>query len=235
MSVIRDNKWRKILEENFPPKFVVKISNGRGYGVFDFDGKGRGFSVESLVDGKTVKQVETLTRGNPNPQPDDPAKEPILVQSGDLGRLNVTEYKSYGDLIPLSTYERYYEDFGGGTHTAPNGFVLVDKDLNVVYKSVKGDRDYSCKIANADEILKIIGKYGPCAMAYLDERLLAKEGFDKKLDIAFTTRKNVLTKLNKTEQIAEEQELFEKMKKLLQAEFEEQKESSVFYSMSIEN
>lgn len=234
MSVIRDNKWKKILEENFPPKFVVKISNGRGYGVFDFDGKGKGFSVESSVDGKTVKQVETLTRRNPNPQHGEDTKETILVQSGDLGKFNVAEYKSYGDLIPLSTYERYYEDFGGGTHTAPNGFVLVDKDLNVVYKSVKGDRDYSCKIANADEILKIIGKYGPCAMAYLDERLLAQEGFDKKLDIAFTTRKNVLIKHNKTEQIAEEQELFEKMKKLLQAEFEEQKESSVLYNMSIE-
>lgn len=232
MSVIRDNQWRKILEENFPPKFVVKISNGRGYGTFDFDGKGRGFSVESIVDGKTVKEVETLTRGNQNHG--EATRETILVQSGDLGRFNVAEYKSYGDLIPLSTYERYYEDFGGGTHTAPNGFVLVDKDLNVVYKSVKSDRDYSCKIANADEILKIIGKYGPCAMAYLDERLLAKEDFDKKLDIAITTRKNVLTKLNKTEQIAEEQELFEKMKKFLQAEFEEQKESSIFYSMSIE-
>ena len=232
MSVIRDNKWRKILEENFPPKFIVKISNGRGYGVFDFDGKGRGFSVESSVDGKTVKEVETLTRGNQ--KQGEATGETILVQSGDLGRLNVTEYKSYGDLIPLSTYERYYEDFGGGTHTAPNGFVLVDKDLNVVYKSVKGDRDYSCKIANADEILKIIGKYGPCAMAYLDERLLAKEDFYKKLDIAFTTRKNVLIKHDKAEQIAEEQELFEKMIKFLQAEFEEQKESSIFYSMSIE-
>lgn len=232
MSAIRDNKWRKTLEENFPPKFIVKISNGRGYGVFDFDGKGRGFSVESLVDGKTVKEVETLTRGNQ--KHGEPPMETILVQSGDLGRFNVTEYKSYGDLIPVTTYERYYEDFGGGTHTAPNGFAIVDKDLNVVYKSVKGDRDYSCKIANSDAILKIIGKYGPCAMAYLDERLLAKEGFDKKLDIAFTTRKNVLIKHNKTEQIAEEQELFEKMKKLLQAELEEKKESSISYSMSIE-
>ena len=235
MSIIRNDRWRKILEENFPSKFIIKINNGRGYGVLDFDGKGRGFAVESLVDDKVIKQVETLTRRNPNPKHGEPTMETILVQSGDLGRFNVTEYKSYGDLIPVTTFERYYEDFAGGTHTAPNGFALLDKDLNVVYKSVKGDRDYSCKIANADEILKIIGKYGPCAMAYLDERLLAKEGFDKKLEIAFTTRKNVLTKLNKTEQIAEEQELFEKIKKLLQAELEQQKESSVLYSMSIEN
>ena len=60
MSVIRDNKWRKILEENFPPKFIVKISNGRGYGVFDFDGNFAKVVVDEVPEELKEEAIDAL-------------------------------------------------------------------------------------------------------------------------------------------------------------------------------
>lgn len=233
MSIIENDSWNKILKNNLPPKFVVKIHNGRGYGVFDFDGKNRGFSVESYENGELIKQVETLTKQNTNPKHGEPRKETILVQSGEIGRGNVEEYESFGDLVPLRTYEREYDDFAGGTHTYPNGFALVDKNLNVVYKSKEKDRVYTCKIREASDILALVCKQGPSAMAFMDERNLADDKFKEALTKSFELRKKTLNNSGRTEQVEQEQKLFDKMLEILQKEFNEQMETNSMYSMSL--
>ena len=230
MNIVRNSNLNKILREKLPENFTVKINNGNGYCVFDFDGKGRGFSVESYENGNLVNKVETLTLNHNNSK-----KETVLVQSGEIGRHNVVEYKSLGDLIPLRVYEREYDDFGGGTHTYPHGFVLVDKNLQVVYKNKPQHiGDDSCIIRDATEFMKIFCKIGPHVMAYMDERHLAKENFKELLEKTFEIRKNTLKKLGKTEQIEQEEKVYKEMLEVMQKEFNQQKDSSLFYSMSIE-
>ena len=170
-------KQDKKLQELYGSKFTIEVNSGKTNYRHGIIARTDGFSVKSIVDGKVVKEIEKIA----------------LVQGyiqEDSG--GIQKYESLGDLICVPLYEAEYDDEDNRHWFEDNGFVILDKDLNVVYKSDKKDLKRLGRVRNQNAILQMVSKYGPCALAHAYNSVLEDEKFIESLDKTFKERIKIL-------------------------------------------
>ena len=129
------------VKDIFPSKFKVVINSGEGY-KYTF-GKTRGFNVKTMDGEKVIAETS---------EPLNFKKSEYLQR--DYG--GVHEVKSCGDLASVEVNVAHYDDFAGTDYFETEGFALVDKDLNVAYRSNAEDYTRAKLIANPTAMLKLV-------------------------------------------------------------------------------
>ena len=161
------------LKDIFPSQFKLVVDSGKGY-TYKF-GRTEGFSAKTVQGDKVIAETS---------EPID-YKKGLYIQN-DYGGVN--EYDSLGDLICVDLNEAQYDDFVNNHYFDKKGFVLLDKDLNVVYKSNEEDLRRANRINNKTAMLKLVFKYGPCALGYLNYEAMEDEEFKRLLGAVLDKR-----------------------------------------------
>ena len=206
----------KNLNEIFPSKFKLIVNSGEGY-KYTY-GKTTGFNVKTVVGDKVIAETSEVL---------DYKKSQYL--QNDYG--GIREYESMGDLVSAEMNVAHYDDFTGTDYMETEGFVLLDKDLNVAYKSSKDDYIRAKLVDDKTAMLKLIFRYGPCALAHMHPSAMKDEEF-KKLIGANLDRRASKLKENNPEQIKEEVEQVKEILKYFEQENQRKAESG-FFSRSL--
>jgi len=154
------------LKEIFPAKFKLVVNSGEGY-RYNF-GRTTGFSAKTVQGDKVIAETT---------EPLDYYKGQF-IQEDDGG---VREYDALGDLVCADMNVSEYDDFVNSHYFEKKGFVLLDKDLNVAYKSNEEDYRRANKIANKTAMLKLVYNYGPCALGHLHYSVMEDKNFKELL------------------------------------------------------
>lgn len=207
-------KQDKKLKELYGSNFTMEVNSGKPY-RYGHKTYTEGFGVKSIVDGKVVKEIERIDIEG-------------YIQEDTGG---IQNYESLGDLICVPLYQAEYDDYTDGHYFDDDGFVVLDKDLSVVYRSDKKDLKRVGLIRNQNAILKMVSKYGPCALAYLHTPIINDEKFVDLLDKTFDERVKSLNKDKVAqEKIDLEKKQFSQTKEYIQ-ELEKEKENSSIFSI----
>jgi hypothetical protein len=154
------------LKKVFPSNFKLVVNSGKGY-AYNF-GRTTGFSAKTVQGDKVIAETT---------EPLDYKKSQYI--QNDRGGVN--EYSSLGDLVCADLNVAHYDDFTGSDYMDKEGFVLLDKDLNVAYKSGEEDYRRANLIGNKTAMLKLVYNYGPCALAHLHYSAMEDEKFKELL------------------------------------------------------
>ena len=176
------------INEIFPQKFTLVVNSGEGYKYTN--GRTTGFSVKTVADNKVIAETTEVL---------DYKKGQYL--QNDYG--GIREYNSRGDLVSAEYNVAQYDDFVGSDYMETEGFVLLDKDLNVVYKSNQDDYTRARLMVDKNAMLKLIFRYGPCALAHIHPSAMKDEEFKKLIGSVLDRRAAKLSETN-PEQIKEE-------------------------------
>ncbi|MBQ8424779.1 MAG: hypothetical protein IJX17_02005 [Clostridia bacterium] len=154
------------LKNIFPANFKLIVDSGKGY-KYNF-GRINDFSAKTVQGDKVI--AETV-------EPLDYKKSQFI--QNDYGGVN--EYESLGDLVCVDLNVAEYDDFVGSDYFDKEGFVILDKDLNVAYKSNENDYRRANKVNNKTAMLKLVYNYGPCALAHLHYSVMEDAKFKELL------------------------------------------------------
>lgn len=154
------------LKNIFPANFKLVVDSGKGY-KYNF-GRDTGFSAKTVQGDKVIAETD---------KPLDYKKGEYI--QNDYGGVN--EYDALGDLVCVDLNVAEYDDFIGDDFFEKKGFVLLDKDLNVAYKSGEDDYRRANKVNNKTAMLKLVYNYGPCALAHLHYNVMEDSKFKELL------------------------------------------------------
>lgn len=154
------------LKEVFPSNFKLVVNSGEGYRYNS--GRTNGFSAKTVQDDKVIAETT---------EPIDYKKSEFIQD--DAG--GIREYDALGDLVCVDLNVAEYDDFVGSDYFDKKGFVLLDKDLNVAYKSGEEDYRRANLINNKTAMLKLVYNYGPCALAHMHYSAMDDEKFKELL------------------------------------------------------
>lgn len=189
------------LQDIFPSKFELVVDSGRGYKYTN--GKTNDFSAKTVVGDKVIAEKKEAI---------DAYKGQYLQD--DYG--GVRKYESMGDLVSADMNVAHYDDFVGSNYMETEGFVLVDKKMNIAYKSKEGDYTRAKLLDNKVGMLKLVYKYGPCALAHMHPSAFKDEEFKDLVNKALDRRHQKLKDKNpekvetETNQVKETFDYFEK-------------------------
>ena len=204
------------LNEIFPSKFKLVVNSGEGY-KYTY-GKTTGFNVKTVAGDKVIAETNEVLD----------YKNSQYLQN-DYG--GIREYESMGDLVSAEMNVAHYDDFAGTDYMETEGFVLLDKDLNVAYKSNQDDYTRARLIDNKNAMLKLIFRYGPCALAHIHPSAMKDEEFKKLIGATLDKRASKL-KENNPEKIQEEVSQVQELLKYFEQENQRRAESG-FFSRSL--
>lgn len=99
----------------------------------------------------------------------------------------ISNEKSYGNLVALPVYHQYGDDMIGRYYPSFKGYVVLDNNLNIVYKQCSNSSDV---LESPGDCLALLYKYGPCALSFLKEKDFEsrtlfdeiKQTFDKRVE-----------------------------------------------------
>ena len=154
------------LKDVFPSNFKLVVDSGKGY-RYNF-GRTNGFSAKTVQGDNVIAETT---------EPLDYKKGQFIQDDGG----GVQEYEALGDLVCTDLNVAHYDDFVGSDYFEKEGFVLLDKDLNVAYKSGEEDYKRANLIGNKTAMLKLVYNYGPCALGYLHYSVMEDEKFKELL------------------------------------------------------
>ena len=120
------------------------------------------------------------------------------------------------------------DDFAGTDYMETEGFAILDKDLNVVYKSGKDDYTRAKLMDNKIAMLKLVFNYGPCALAHMHPSAMKDEEFKQLIGKTLDKRASKLKETN-PEKIEEEVSQVKEVLKYFEQENQRKSESG-FYS-----
>lgn len=197
MKYYKDYEFKEELNKIFPSKFTVVVNSGRGY---SYNGITRDFKVKSYIKDKVYKEIKEIK-----------SDRCVQVDKGGIEKFN-----SIGNLISLNTYEKEYEDFGA-YRLYPYGYVVLDRDLNIVYESKYLGTIKHHVVRNEDAFLQMLYKYGPSSLAYIDIDMLQNPNFKDSLNTIFAKRIDSLIRKNcPIEKIEEETNQFKEATKYIE-------------------
>ena len=199
------------LQEIFPSKFKLVVDSGYKYKAHFDDSD---FSAKTIVDDKVIAESKEAL---------DKYKGQYL--QNDLG--GVREYNSMGDLISAEMNVSHYDDFTGSDYMETEGFVILDKDLNVAYTSNSDDYTRAKLMDNKIAMLKLVFNYGPCALAHMHPSAMKDEEFKKLIGATLDKRAAKLQESN-PEKIEEEVAQIKEVLKYFEQENERRAENGFF-------
>ena len=133
------------------------------------------------------------------------------------GSYKVEIRKSVGGLVAVPIYVQYGDDIMGVYYPERRGFVVLDKDLNIVYKNAI---NASSVFYNQEDAYKFLHNFGPCALA-----LMQPKGFNS--DVQQDVQRVFEMRVKKQEEnfinpakIEEEKKQFKEAFQILKKEYE---------------
>lgn len=204
------------LKEIFPEKFKLIVDSGKGY-KYSF-GKTDDFNAKTVIGDEVIAETNEAI---------DKYKGQYL--QNDYG--GVVEYKSMGDLLSAEMNVTQYDDFVGSNYMDTEGFVIIDKNLNIAYKSNGEDYTRAKLMNNKIAMLKLVYNYGPCALAHMHPSAMKDEEFKQLIGKTLDKRALKLQE-NNPEKIEEEVAQIKELLKYFEQENQRKAETG-FFSRSL--
>lgn len=125
-------------------------------------------------------------------------------------------YNSVGKLAVVPIYIQKDDDMMAMYYSVPVGYAIVDKNQEIIYKNTKTADNV---LTNKYDVLKMLYKYGPCALSFLNPQDFDNRDFVNSLKEIYKQRVNTLKSKNKDiEKISKEFETFNKAVNILENE-----------------
>lgn len=170
----------KDIKEVFKNDFVLRIKSnidnldyveGVQLQVFPAD-----YEEEEIPQHSFMKKESPKKSNEPKKEaktyPEPKSYNGMLNLNGDLhgigsGMYKVELRKSVGALVAVPIYVQYGDDMMGVYYPERRGFVVLDKDLNIVYKNAVNANSV---FYNQEDAYKFLHNFGPCALAFMEPK-----------------------------------------------------------------
>ena len=171
----------KELDNVFKNDFVLRIKSDVSGIDYVEDVKLQVFPADYVEENVPVHSLSFIKDGKPKrerPKRDHKKnKEPnafngVIYINGDrygigTGSYRVEVRKSVGGLIAVPIYVQMGDDMMGVYYAQRRGYLVLDKDLNIVYKNtINADRIFY----NQEDAYKFLHNFGPCALAFMEPK-----------------------------------------------------------------
>lgn len=201
-------------EKIFPSKYTLIIDNGdRSYRYTM--GSVRGFS-QSVIENETGKTVSHSENPILQEQSKDGLKDNYYIQSD---RGDKKEIPFVGELVIADLNKEDYQDYDDSFSNTltKNSFVLLNKNLDVVYKGDKkvdriGWYSFDNNIGNKEALISLLEEYGPSSLAFADIMLFDDEKFLNSVSASLKSRTAKLEPEQAKTEIEQMKNLIEQVK-----------------------